>query len=125
MIPFLCRLQVHLKERMHALEEKNVLSQELERCRKTAEELQMEKTDVSKELGKARLDAEAARRALLQQEIAFNIQQTDALTRSLSPGGNRDQPFSRSTSHTSFDTRHQSKVRYLLQCYFFSLSHYI
>ena len=32
------RLQVHLKERMHSLEEKNHLSNELERCKKKAEE---------------------------------------------------------------------------------------
>lgn len=37
------RLQVHLKERMHALEEKNMLTQELEKCRKLVEELQTEK----------------------------------------------------------------------------------
>lgn len=37
------RLQVHLKERMHALEEKNMLTQDLEKCRKLVEELQTEK----------------------------------------------------------------------------------
>jgi hypothetical protein len=37
------RLQVHLKERMHALEEKNALTQELEKTRKVAEDLQGEK----------------------------------------------------------------------------------
>lgn len=37
------RLQVHLKERMHALEEKNSLSQELEKTRKFLEGLQGEK----------------------------------------------------------------------------------
>lgn len=37
------RLQVHLKERMHALEEKNMLTQELEKCRKLVEEIQTEK----------------------------------------------------------------------------------
>lgn len=39
---------------------------------------------------------------MLQQEIAFNIQQTDALTRSLSPNA-VDPAFSRSASHSSFD----------------------
>ena len=38
-----------------------------------------------KELNKSRLEMDAVRRQLLQQEIALNIQQTDALTRSLSP----------------------------------------
>lgn len=37
------RLQVHLKERMHALEEKNALSQELDKTRKYLEDLQVEK----------------------------------------------------------------------------------
>ena len=41
--------------------------------------------DILKELNKARLEMDAVRRQLLQQEIALNIQQTDALTRSLSP----------------------------------------
>lgn len=37
------RLQLHLKERMHALEEKNSLAQELERTRKILEDTQLEK----------------------------------------------------------------------------------
>lgn len=98
------RLQVHLKERMHALDEKNTLQQELEKARKMAEELHHEKGDIVKELSKTRLEIENFKRQLLQQEIAFNIQQTEALTRSLSPSNVTDQNnFSRSASHTSFD----------------------
>ncbi|CAG2065279.1 unnamed protein product, partial [Timema podura] len=89
------RLQVHLKERMHALEEKNALTQELEKIRKT---------DIVKELGKARMEIDNVKRQMLQQEIAFNIQQTDALTRSLSPSAADPSSFVRSSSHTSFDT---------------------
>lgn len=105
------RLQVHLKERMHALDEKNQLTQELEKARKLAEELHQEKGEIIKELSKCRLETENYKRQLLQQEIAFNIQQTEALTRSLSPNNVQEQQqlaaaaaqFSRSASHTSFD----------------------
>lgn len=126
------RLQVHLKERMHALDEKNVLTQELEKARKHIEELLQEKTDILKELSKTRLEIENFKRQMLQQvifsfflthlclilneifffsviylqEIAFNIQQTEALTRSLSPSNvGEQQSFSRSASHTSFDAQ--------------------
>lgn len=102
------RLQVHLKERMHALDEKNVLQQELEKARKLAEEMHHDKTDIIKELSKTRLETENFKRKLLQQEIAFNIQQTEALTRSLSPSNVatvEPNNFTRSTSsHTNFDT---------------------
>lgn len=101
------RLQVHLKERMHALDEKNTLQQELEKARKIAEELHHDKTDIIKELSKTRLETDNFKRQLLQQEIAFNIQQTEALTRSLSPSHvtTIDQNnIARSTSHLAFET---------------------
>lgn len=109
------RLQVHLKERMHALEEKNSLTQELDKTRKVMEDLQSEKTDIMKELAKSRLEIDNVKRQMLQQEIAFNIQQTDALTRSLSPNAVDPNSFSRSASHSSFDThslpRRSNKTR--------------
>lgn len=98
------RLQVHLKERMHALEEKNSLTQELEKTRKIMEELEIQKSEIMKELAKSRLEIDNVKRQMLQQEIAFNIQQTDALTRSLSPNANDPNNFTRSASHSSFDT---------------------
>ena len=39
------RLQLHLKERMHALEEKNHLTQEVDQLKKKQEDLEMEKVD--------------------------------------------------------------------------------
>ncbi|XP_068140564.1 liprin-alpha-1 isoform X1 [Drosophila tropicalis] len=100
------RLQVHLKERMHALDEKNALTHELEKARKVAEELHHEKSEIMKELSKTRLEIENFKRQLLQQEIAYNIQQTEALTRSLSPSSVDPSgvAFTRSASHASFET---------------------
>ncbi|KAJ8910743.1 hypothetical protein NQ315_017200 [Exocentrus adspersus] len=98
------RLQDHLKERMHALQEKNNLTQELEKTRKMMEELDNQKSEIMKELAKSRLEIDNVKRQMLQQEIAYNIQQTDALTRSLSPNAADPNSFSRSASHSSFDT---------------------
>jgi len=56
-----------------------------------------------KEVTKARLEVESLKRQLYQQEIAYNIQQTEALTRSLSPTP-ADNTFVRTSSHSSFDT---------------------
>ncbi|XP_065566938.1 liprin-alpha-1-like isoform X2 [Artemia franciscana] len=94
------RLQVHLKERMQSLEEKNALSQELERSKKTLEVAVKEKEELFKELNKIRLDSDGLRRQMLQQEIAFNVQQTEALTRSLSP-----QPIDDFGGQLGFETR--------------------
>ncbi|XP_075545664.1 PTPRF interacting protein alpha isoform X1 [Dermacentor variabilis] len=56
------RLQMHLKERMHALDEKNMLSQELERTRKVLDETQGEKEKIFEELSKVRAEMEMIRR---------------------------------------------------------------
>ncbi|KAG5870334.1 hypothetical protein JTB14_037681 [Gonioctena quinquepunctata] len=98
------RLQDHLKERMHALQEKNSLTQELDKTRKMMEEVDGQKAEIMKELAKSRLEIDNVKRQMLQQEIAYNIQQTDALTRSLSPNAVDPNSFSRSASHSSFDT---------------------
>lgn len=98
------RLQVHLKERMHALEEKNNLTQELDKTRKIMEDLEGQKSEIMKELAKSRLEIDSVKRQMLQQEISYNIQQTEALTRSLSPNAVDPNSFSRSASHSSFDT---------------------
>lgn len=98
------RLQEHLKERMHALQEKNGLTQELEKTRKMLEDLDGQKSDIMKELAKSRLEIDNVKRQMLQQEISYNIQQTDALTRSLSPNAVDPSSFSRSASHSSFDS---------------------
>lgn len=66
---------------MHALEEKNSLTQELDKTRKTMDELEAQKAEIMKELAKSRLEIDNVKRQMLQQEIAYNIQQTDALTR--------------------------------------------
>lgn len=55
------RLQLHLKERMHALEEKNSLSQELDRTRKVLEDTQGEKDKIISELARMRTEMDSLR----------------------------------------------------------------
>ena len=50
------RLQVHLKERMHSLEEKNHLSNELERTKKKLEEAGSNKARLEAELAEMKLN---------------------------------------------------------------------
>lgn len=75
---------------MHSLEEKNHLSNDLERTKKKLEDIEQQKSEALKECQRARLEVENVKRQMLQQEIHHNIQQTEALTRNLSPGGNYD-----------------------------------
>merc|ERR1712045_713969 len=56
------RLQVHLKERMHSLEEKNHLSNELERTKKKLEESTESKADMQKQVQKSQLEIENFKR---------------------------------------------------------------
>ena len=46
----LCGRQVHLKERMHALEEKNQLSNEVQRMRKSLEDIGNQKVNSQKQM---------------------------------------------------------------------------
>lgn len=66
---------------IYYLKEKNNLTQELEKTRKLMEEVDQQKAEIMKELAKSRLEIDNVKRQMLQQEIAYNIQQTDALTR--------------------------------------------
>ena len=100
------RLQLNLRERMHAIDEKNSLQQELDQTRKELETIKIEKSEILNELSKYRLECETLKRKLFEQEISYSIQQTDALTRSLSPSNILEQSaFSRSSSnHTVFES---------------------
>src|SRR5699024_1585190 len=53
------RLQLHLKERMSALEDKNTMTQECERISKLLDETQLEKGKILQELSKMRIEMEA------------------------------------------------------------------
>jgi hypothetical protein len=55
------RLQLHLKERMSSLEEKNQLSQELDKMRKLLEEAQREKDKTQSDLMKAKSEVDQLR----------------------------------------------------------------
>lgn len=68
------RLQLHLKERMHALEEKNGLSQELEKLRKLYDEETSEKDRIYDELEKIKLETEAMRRQIAARVAVEPIQ---------------------------------------------------
>ncbi|XP_076472143.1 liprin-alpha-1-like isoform X2 [Babylonia areolata] len=60
------RLQLHLKERMAALEEKNTLSQELEKVRKMMDDLQQEKERSNEDVQQYRREVETLRMQIQQ-----------------------------------------------------------
>lgn len=64
------RLQLHLKERMSALEDKNQMTQELERLRKMLDETQLEKGKILQELSKMRIEMETS---ISTQECVSNV----------------------------------------------------
>ncbi|XP_035213950.1 liprin-alpha-1-like isoform X2 [Stegodyphus dumicola] len=68
------RLQMHLKEKMHALEEKNSLAQNLDRTQKLLEDTQSEKDKIIAELGKMRSEMDSLRHE-------FQNYRTDSLSR--------------------------------------------
>ncbi|CAL1281033.1 unnamed protein product [Larinioides sclopetarius] len=77
------RLQMHLKEKMHSLEEKNNLAQNLDRTQKLLEETQSEKDKIIADLGKMRGEMDSLRHE-------FHNYKSDSLSRrnnqpSLSP----------------------------------------
>ncbi|GBM34307.1 Liprin-alpha-1, partial [Araneus ventricosus] len=55
------RLQMHLKEKMHSLEEKNSLAQNLDRTQKLLEDTQSEKDKIISDLGKMRSEMDSLR----------------------------------------------------------------
>ena len=82
------RLQMHLKERMHSLDEKNTLSQECEKLRKQIDELDTDKERLCGEIERLKLDVDAIRRenAALQaklKEIVNNYAQAIKINTSL------------------------------------------
>lgn len=56
------RLQMHLKERMNSLDEKNVLNQECDKLRKQIDELELDKRKLSAEIDKLKTDIDSMRK---------------------------------------------------------------
>lgn len=66
------RLQSHLKERMHSLEEKNHLSNELERTKKKVEESEQNKARLQSQLEAQNLENYNIRLFGQQQQNTYN-----------------------------------------------------
>lgn len=82
------RLQMHLKERMHSLDEKNTLSQECEKLRKQIDDLDADKDRLGGEIERLKAEVEVVRRenSSLQvrlKELANNYAQAIKVNTSL------------------------------------------
>lgn len=77
------RLQLHLKERMHSLDEKTALSEECEKIRRHAEEVESEKEKICIELAQLRAEIEVLRRdnLILQQNAKELSHKHDTLAK--------------------------------------------
>nr|XP_042911754.1 liprin-alpha-1 [Parasteatoda tepidariorum] len=78
------RLQMHLKEKMHALEEKNSLAQNLDTTKKLLEDTQSEKDKIIGELGKMRNEMDSLRHEF-QNYRSDSLSRRSANQQSLSP----------------------------------------
>ncbi|UYV71148.1 syd-2 [Cordylochernes scorpioides] len=79
------RLQLHLKERMHALDEKNSLGQELERTKRTLEDITGERDKILTELSKMRSEMDSLRHDLQSYRAETLVAARTLPTTSLSP----------------------------------------
>lgn len=66
------RLQVHLNERMNALEEKNTLTQEAEALKKQIEELESDREKTKIDIDRLKLDLETNRKEFLNLQQKLN-----------------------------------------------------
>ena len=80
------RLQLHLKERMTALEDKNILTQQLERANKMMEELQVEKEKIQADLTRGRSEMDS-----LRSEI--HALKTESIKAAVSAAANKKKPL--------------------------------
>ncbi|XP_033112803.1 liprin-alpha-1-like isoform X2 [Anneissia japonica] len=63
------RLQIHLKERMAALDDKNALTQELDRTRKILNEIQLEKERLEEEYDRYRIEHKSLHRQISSDNV--------------------------------------------------------
>jgi len=76
------RLQQHLNERMNSLEEKNVLTQEIDKLKKQIEDLESEREKACLEIERLRLDLDTTRKETLNMQTKLkdlSSQYTNAL----------------------------------------------
>ena len=97
------RLQVHLKERMHALDEKNTMTQEADKLKKQIEDLTADRDKLNCDLDRLKIDYDAMKRendCLLQKINSISSSVTVASKLNLIT----PTPIKASNSHEKFQT---------------------